>query len=206
MREDGRAERRAEIRAAAYRLLKEQGYQRTSMLAVAKAAKASNETLYRWYGDKRGLFRTLAEENAAEIRQALETAIRDRADPLASLEAVAPVLLSMLLGEGPIALNRAAAADESGDLGAAIAQGGRTAIVPLIETLIRRGIDTGAFHLSDPREGAEWFVALLVGDLQIRRATGVIPEPDPNFIARRVASAAKAFGRLCGLPATGAKS
>lgn len=140
MREDTKAARRAQIERAAYKLLKERGYGGTSMLGIAKEAKASNETLYRWYGDKKGLFKTMVENNARTTKAALDAAIRDEADPLVTLEDVAPILLSMLLGERAISLNRAAASDESGELGATIAAGGRDSVFPLIEKLIQRGL------------------------------------------------------------------
>nr|MEC9418796.1 TetR family transcriptional regulator [Pseudomonadota bacterium] len=54
MRAEARERRKAAIEAAAIELLLDQGYDNLSMLAVAKKAKASNETLYRWYGDKTG--------------------------------------------------------------------------------------------------------------------------------------------------------
>ncbi|WP_237352646.1 TetR family transcriptional regulator [Rhizobium leguminosarum] len=44
------------------------------MLDIAKAAKASNETLYRWYGDKNGLFQTMVESNARATKTALDAA------------------------------------------------------------------------------------------------------------------------------------
>ena len=54
--DEARQRREAAIHAAAYALLAEHGYGGTSMLRVARAARASNETLYRWYGGKDGLF------------------------------------------------------------------------------------------------------------------------------------------------------
>ena len=99
MREDNKAQRREQIEAAAYDLLAEKGFQNMSMLAVSKSAKASNETLYRWYGDKIGLFKALiatnAERVATRLREALETSTQlDQA-----LTEIGPVLLSMLLGD-----------------------------------------------------------------------------------------------------------
>ena len=67
MREDNKAQRREQIEMAAYALLAEKGFQNMSMLAVSKAAKASNETLYRWYGDKTGLFKALIATNAERL-------------------------------------------------------------------------------------------------------------------------------------------
>ncbi|MCP4433742.1 MAG: TetR/AcrR family transcriptional regulator, partial [Gammaproteobacteria bacterium] len=54
-REEIRSARQYRIEEATYELLAESGYHACSMLSIAKRAKASNETLYRWYGDKVGL-------------------------------------------------------------------------------------------------------------------------------------------------------
>lgn len=198
MREDTKAERQAEIEKAAYKLLKERGYSGTSMLGIAKTAKASNETLYRWYGDKNGLFKTMVESNARATKAALDAAIRNDADPLATLENVAPILLTMLLGDKAISLNRAAASDESGQLGATIAAGGRHSVLPLIEKLIEQGLATGRLAAPSASVAAEWFLSLLIGDLQIRRVIRTLPEPSDKDIRSRAAAATSAFRKLCG--------
>ena len=197
MRADTRARRQAQIEEVAYRLLQIRGYAATSMLAVAREAHASNETLYRWYGDKNGLFTSMVENNARAIRQALEQALHDRTDPFACLEAIAPLLLSMVLGERAISLNRAAAADESGQLGAAIAAGGREAIFPLVEELMRRGLSSGMLEAPSAAVAAELFLRLLIGDQQIRRVIHVLSEPSPDQIALGAAEALAAFRRAC---------
>ncbi|MBY5327316.1 TetR/AcrR family transcriptional regulator [Rhizobium leguminosarum] len=198
MREDTKTRRQAEIETAAYELLKERGYRSTSMLDIAKAANASNETLYRWYGDKNGLFKTMVESNARATKAALDAAIRDDMDPLETLGHVAPILLSMLLGDKAISLNRAAAADESGELGATIAAAGRDSVFPLIEKLIGRGLETAALAAPSAGVAAEWFLSLLIGDLQIRRVNRTLPEPSDETIRARAAAAMSAFGKLCG--------
>ncbi|WP_404927319.1 TetR/AcrR family transcriptional regulator [Mesorhizobium sp. ORM16] len=58
------AARRERIEEAAYAVLRETGYKSASLLAIAKRASASNETLYNWYGNKQTLFRSLIEANA----------------------------------------------------------------------------------------------------------------------------------------------
>ncbi|MGO7903896.1 TetR/AcrR family transcriptional regulator [Rhizobium leguminosarum] len=198
MREDTKTRRQAEIETAAYELLKDRGYRSTSMLDIAKAANASNETLYRWYGDKNGLFKMMVESNARATKAALGAAIRDEADPLETLAHVAPILLSMLLGDKAISLNRAAAADESGELGATIAAAGRDSVFPLIEKVIGRGLETAALAAPSAGVAAEWFLSLLIGDLQIRRVNRTLPEPSDENIRARAAAAMSAFGKLCG--------
>jgi AcrR family transcriptional regulator len=198
MRDEARAERQAEIEEATYRVVRARGYGGTSMLAVAREAKASNETLYRWYGDKRGLFRSMVENNAEATRTALKRALDRGADPLESLDTVAPILLSMLLGDRPISLNRAAAADESGELGAALAAGGRDAVLPLIEELMRRGMANGGIVAPSARTAAEWFISLLIGDQQIRRVIHAVPAPSKQLVRARSKEALHAFRKLCG--------
>ncbi|WP_137390976.1 TetR/AcrR family transcriptional regulator [Rhodoligotrophos defluvii] len=197
MREENRAERHRQIEEAAYKVLQKRGYGGTSMLAIAKEAKASNETLYRWYRDKRGLFKTMVESNAKATTATLEFAISDGADPLKTLEAVAPVLLSMLLGERAILLNRAAASDESGELGATIAAAGRERVFPLIEALIERGIRAGTLTAPSARTATEWFLNLLIGDQQIRRAIRALSLPSEREIRERAVTAMVAFRKLC---------
>ncbi|MBY5736097.1 TetR/AcrR family transcriptional regulator [Rhizobium leguminosarum] len=198
MREDTKTRRQAEIETAAYELLRDRGYRSTSMLDIAKAAKASNETLYRWYGDKNGLFKTMVESNARATKAALDAAIRDDVDPLETLTHAAPILLSMLLGDKAISLNRAAAADESRELGATIAAAGRDSVFPLIEKVIGRGLETAALAAPSAGVAAEWFLSLLIGDLQIRRVNRTLPEPSGEHIRARAADAMSAFRKLCG--------
>ncbi|AHF84614.1 TetR family transcriptional regulator [Rhizobium leguminosarum bv. trifolii WSM1689] len=119
-------------------------------------------------------------------------------DPLETLTHAAPILLSMLLGDKAISLNRAAAADESRELGATIAAAGRDSVFPLIEKVIGRGLETAALAAPSAGVAAEWFLSLLIGDLQIRRVNRTLPEPSGEHIRARAADAMSAFKKLCG--------
>jgi AcrR family transcriptional regulator len=171
----GNETRRAEIRAAAARLLLERGYGATSMLQIAKAASASNETLYRWYGNKQQLFAEMVDENARAVSDELE-ADDMAADPLATLQRIGPKLLMMVTGDLAIALNRAAVTDvhETGQLGAVVAERGRGVVVPLLVRLIEKAASEGLLGGGDAETMADVYVRLLIGDLQIRRAIGAI--------------------------------
>ena len=198
MRDESRTERQREIETVAYRLIRERGYGGVSMLAIAKEAKASNETLYRWYGSKRGLLAAMVEWNAQVPADTLQSAIEKGADAIATLEGIAPILLSMLLGEKAILLNRAAASDETGELGATINLAGRSTVFPLIETLIARGMADGELNAPSAREATEWFLCLLIGDQQIRRVIRTLEQPSEAEIGARAASTIAAFRKLCG--------
>ena len=189
MRDENRNLRQAQIEQAAYEVLAKRGYAGASMLNIAKHAKASNETLYNWYGDKLGLFRSLVVRNASEIRELLEQKLTDRVSPLDALQTIGPELLSLLVGERAIALNRAAAADPSGELGMAITEAGRETVAPLIGRLLENARDKGALKFDSPQEALGLYLSLLVGDLQIRRAIGAIPKPTSEAILQRADSA-----------------
>jgi len=196
MRSDTKKRREAEIEAVAYALLDERGYAGLSMLSVAKAARASNETLYRWFGDKRGLFKALVRRNADQLREILEDDLAKARPPLDTMRSIGPLLLELVVGPKAIALNRAAAADPSGELGAAIAEEGRDKVVPLLTRLVARAQAAGHLRGGTPEEVAEIYVRLLIGDLQIRRAIGVLDVPPKKVLRGRADDALAMLQRL----------
>lgn len=191
--------RRTAIEDAAFALLIEKGYKATSMLEVARRAGASNETLYKWYGNKQGLFAALVKANARDVAELLRERLGG-ADPgpLETLAAVGPLLLELVTGERAIALNRAAVGDvhDTATLGPALAKSGREAVVPLIAELIEQARAKGDLDFDDAGEVAETYVALLIGDLQIRRATGAIGPLTDDAIRTRAMRAVGGIRRL----------
>ncbi|MBM1689827.1 TetR/AcrR family transcriptional regulator [Sulfitobacter geojensis] len=197
MREEKRQARKAQIEAEAYALFDELGFEGTSMLAVAKRAKASNETMYRWYGDKHGLFESMVRSNAAQVRTQLAEVVDVPAAPLERLEKVAPVLLGMLLGPRAITLNRAAATDPTGALGQLLAKGGREDVLPLIKDVLLQAVRQG--DLQRPKDGeiGALFMHLLVGDQQIRRVIGTMAAPSQDEVTENAKIALAQFTALC---------
>ncbi|MEM6382969.1 MAG: TetR/AcrR family transcriptional regulator C-terminal domain-containing protein [Pseudomonadota bacterium] len=192
--------RREAIEQAAYKVLVRDGYKAASLLAIAKEGQASNETLYRWYGSKQALFASLVEGNAEDARALLDRAFDEGDDPAETLTALGPVLLKVVTSERAVALNRAAAGDvyDSGKMGEALGKGGRAAIVPRIAKLIARLADKGVMRVDDPEEAADVYVALLIGDLQIRLVTGALAGVTEDDLSRRSARALALLHRLYG--------
>ncbi|WEX08958.1 TetR/AcrR family transcriptional regulator [Chelativorans sp. AA-79] len=187
--------RRQRIEAAAYAVLDEVGYGGASMLAIARRASASNETLYNWYGNKQGLFRSLVEANAGDAKDLLDDALSSNGDPLDTLTRLGPILLTLVTGRRAVSLNRAAAGDvnDTGTLGRAIAEAGRDTIVPRMRSLIERAQEAGLIVTDDSAEAADVYIRLLVGDLQIRRVIGVVDELSQDEIAVRSRQALRLF-------------
>jgi AcrR family transcriptional regulator len=174
----------AEIEAAAYELLAQLGYENISMLKVAKAAKASNETLYNWYGDKKGLFAAMIRKNASHTMNAIEQSIQDKADAETALRDAATTLLTMLTSDNAIALNRAAAGDPTGELGKTLNQEGRETVAPKFLSLME-----GVAPQASAEKALQVFLSQLIGDWQIRRVIGVMSAPSTSEITARVEDA-----------------
>jgi AcrR family transcriptional regulator len=182
-----RIKRQEEIENAAYELLRDKGYKASSMLAIAKYAGASNETLYKWYGNKQELFVCLVKRNVAEIKDRLERQVGDNSSPLQELCKISRELLSALMSEKAITLNRAAATDvyENNQLGKAIAQNGRETIAPLLSKLLLLANDQRELSFTDVKEITETYLSLLIGDWQIRRVIDVMQAPSKKEITAR---------------------
>jgi len=205
MNSEERDERHAQIQEAAFSLLKELGYRRTSMLLIAKRAQASNQTLYAWYRNKPELFRGIIERFGSGVRAQLQTALQDTQDPLPALEALGPALLRFTTDEHAIIMNRAAVIDaaETGVLARAIDEVARDAIFPLIVDLMQRLVDSGAFAEDVlAADAAQSYVSLLFGEVQLRQALGNLPPFDDDEIARRSARAFMLTCRLYGSPSS----
>ena len=177
MRESAQRERRRLIEEAAYELIDEKGYDNISMLAIAKRAKAANETLYRWYGDKKGLFQAMVIRNADDVYESLIQDLDRQRDPMQILEEISLKLLRLLSSDRAIALNRAAAADPSGELGKALSEVGRERVFPLISKVLSQIKEQGTFGDLEIDELGNLYLSLLIGDMQIRRAIGVMSVP-----------------------------
>jgi AcrR family transcriptional regulator len=197
MRAEQQAIRRGQILDAAATLLREEGYAGMTMISVARRARASNETLYRWFGGKKGLALALVAHDGDGALRLIEAGLAAERPPVEILRELGPVLLGILLGENSIALHRAAAADATGELGQAISEAGRDVMAPLIGQVLRRARKSGDLRFDDPGAAVGLYLNLLVGDLQIRRVIGREPEPNPSAIAQRAALAHDQFLRFC---------
>ncbi len=195
MKQANQEKRKREIEAAAYELLAECGYKATSMLAIARRASASNETLYKWYGNKQTLFRSMVEENAKTARLLFAEHRANGKDPLEVIKSLGPLLLNIVTGERAVALNRAAAGDvhETGRLGASIAAGGKQTLMPLIREVLQDARSANLLAFDDSDNPAEAYIALLIGDLQIERVIGVRAAPEQAEISARADWAYRLF-------------
>jgi AcrR family transcriptional regulator len=205
------ASHRQVVLDAAFELLVERGYQRTTMAAVAERAGSSKETLYAWFGDKAGLFTALIRREAETANQAVEAAFEGgpagsarqagHPDPAEVLTGFATNLLRLLLGERSVALNRAAMAELGGGRGPELAgvllAEGRHRTGPIVEAYLARLADQGHLDIDDPADAFQLLYGLVVSDLQIRVLLGE-PPPGRAAIAAQARAAVDRFLSLAG--------
>lgn len=194
MTSDARRAREARIVAAAFAVLAEQGLGGLSMLAVARRARASNETLYRWYGDKAGLLRVLAIHRSREVAAEVDAVLIAGGAPEAVLDRVGALLLEVWMEPRWVELCRAAAAQAGNGLGAELDATWRGWVVPRVVQLFVRLRASG--QLREPVEAAAaLWLDLLAGDWALRAVLGGLPPPDEEMRAARVARASGAVLR-----------
>jgi AcrR family transcriptional regulator len=120
-----------------------------------------------------GLFATMIERNAAEANSRVKAALEGSARPRETLTAFAEGLLTLLLSERALALNRAAIS--SPELAEVLLRHGRHTTGPLVEEYLARLADSGELAIADPDDAFRLLYGLVVQDSQIRALLGERP-------------------------------
>jgi AcrR family transcriptional regulator len=185
-------------------LLVEGGDQLT-MTSVARRARCSKETLYKWYGDRDGLLAATVRWQASKVRtgnydrQKLDAeALRD------SLEAFAANWLKVISSRTSVALNRVAvshAGSGKSNLGRIVLANGRFAIGERLKPLLEAGRAAGLLAFDDAEEAFRAFFGLVGRDVQIRLLLGDTLKLSAVAIERDAKRAVDQFFRLFGAPA-----
>ena len=194
-------ERREEILEVALSVLAERGYRGASMREIAERAQASKETLYAWFGNKRGLFEELVRWQAERVDAAITPNLeRDGADPSEVLHGFAVELQRLLLGERSVVINRAAISEATSDptFAQILATQGRGSVVPKLVRYLEGQRERGRLDFEDAGEATDALIGLAIGDQQVRRLLGVLPMPEPEQIEARAERAVRSFLKLFG--------
>lgn len=179
-----------------------EGRRPLSMIAVARAASCSKETLYRWFGDRAGLLTATVRWQAAKVRGVkLPEGSIDEAYLLAELKRFAVDWLTVISGQTSVALNRLAIAEAGSDalnLGEIVLRNGPTAMARRLEPLLATARADGLVTYESEGEAFTTFFGLVVGDVQIRLLLGEAIGLDAPAIDRAASNAATRFLALYG--------
>lgn len=199
------SQRQSEVLDAVLALLVE-GSDSLTMAAVARRARCSKETLYRWFGDRDGMLAATVRWQASSVgtgdfdRQRLDAvALRE------SLERFAANWLSVIASRTSIALNRVAVAHAGSgrsNLGAIVLANGRFAIGERMKPLLEAGRAAGLLAFDDTEAAFRTFFGLVGRDVQIRLLLGDRLDMSGGRVARDAAEATRQFLALYGASRT----
>ena len=185
-----REQRRVAVLEATEAALLEEGYDSVTMLAIAKRAGASKETLYSWFGSRDGLFAALIEHNADGSAAAIDAALSTDEPTDVTLVRFATGLLRLLTSPPSIALNRAAM--QSPELSALLLASGRHRVGPIVERYLAGLHDAGEINAPDAAAAFELLYGLVIRDTQIRVLLGEA-KPSASAISQTAELAVERF-------------
>lgn len=188
--EPGLTPRQSEVLDAALAVLVADG-DRMTMTGVAREARCSKETLYKWFSDRDGLLTATVRHQAAKVGVPdFDAAQLDR-DLLGTvIERFGRNLLSVLASDTSVALNRAAishAGTGKSGLGAITLENGRRSMGRRLKPVLEAGRDAGLLAFNDSETAFRTFFGLVVRDVQIRLLLG----EDCRFGADEIAEDAR---------------
>ena len=194
-------ERREEILRVALSVLAERGYRGASMREIAERAQASKETLYAWFGNKKGLFEELVRWQAERVDAVIAPNLERDGDDLSEvLRSFALELQRLLLGERAVVINRAAISEATSDptFAEVLATQGRGSVVPKLARYLEGQRERGRLEFEEAGMAIDALIGLAIGDQQIRRLLGVLPMPEPQQIEARAERTVEQFLTLFG--------
>jgi AcrR family transcriptional regulator len=194
-------ERREEILKVALTVLAEHGYRGASMREIAVRSQASKETLYAWFGNKKGLFEELVRWQAERVDAVVAPNLeRGGDDPSEVLFGFAQELQRLLLGERAVVINRAAISEATSDptFAKVLAAQGRGSVVPKLVRYLEGQRERGRLEFEEAGVAIDALIGLAIGDQQVRRLLGVLTVPEPEQIEARAERAVEQFLTLFG--------
>ena len=185
-------EKHAAILAAAKSLFGERGYAGTSMDTVARKASVSKLTVYSHFGDKDGLFRAAVRERCAELFPEDMYLADEHTSVRRALLTIAMHHARLMTSRDSIGVWRAICSDRSGhgaQLGRLLWEEGPQRVHALVSEFLRGLDQQGRLAIEDPPRAATQFMALLKGDLHLKRMLGCEDEDCSGFEAEVQANA-----------------
>ena len=167
-------EKRAAILQAAKRLFTTQGFEGTSMDAIAAAAGVSKLTVYSHYQDKERLFGA-AVECVCQEQMPPEIFLADLKGPLRKqLLTIARAFFALITSEEAIAVHRTivANAQQSPKLGQMFWEAGPKRTQEGFQAFLRDEVRAGKLDIPDLHRAATQFFCLLKGELHARKEFG----------------------------------
>ena len=192
--------KRRQVLEAARELFMAQGYEKTSMDAVARAALVSKATLYAHFPSKDVLFATIVGDACQRNTLHDEIFPANPPDIRAALLHIGARSLRFLLQEQTQAIFRVAVAEARRfpEMGRAFMENGPGAYSARFTAWLAEQSAARRLHAPRPDLAAEHFIALVRSGLFLRSVLGLDPAPDDATIQATVEAAVETFLKAFG--------
>lgn len=193
-------ERMRRVVEVAEQLFLEQGFERTSVEAVAKASGVSKVTIYAYFPTKKALFEaTIGKRIDAAFDFGSDVSL-PYGEPREALTLIGRHFLGLIRGDDVIRKQRIlfAEAGVQQDACSAFFQQGPLGIVARVRDFLDSAVAAGSLVPHDTGAGADQFLSLFLGTAHIKAMLGLgkpTPEEDERLLARNVEMFMKAYGR-----------
>ena len=172
-------EKRAAILEAAKSLFVKQGFEGTSMDAIAAMAGVSKLTVYSHFRDKETLFAE-AVRSKCESLMPEELFRSDLKGPLSrQLLAIARAFFNLVTSEDALAIHRTIIANAANapKLAGLFWEEGPARVQAGLENFLRSEVEAGKLDIADLHRAASQFFCLLKGECHARMECGLQPAP-----------------------------
>jgi TetR/AcrR family transcriptional regulator, mexJK operon transcriptional repressor len=188
------------ILAAAKRTFLAHGYGAVSMDLIAREAGVSKATVYAHFAGKEELFGAVIERECERYFASFTAGELDPSDVRTSLAVLGRRFLDLVLSSDAIALHRIIVAEVTRfpALGEVFWRAGPERERVQIEGFLRSAVASGTLSPHDPRLGAEQFISLVRGDIQLRQLLRLEAAAGESEIRDAVAAAVDTFVRAFG--------
>lgn len=193
--------RREAILTAAFTLLVQRGYARTSTLDIATRAKVSKRELYQLFDGKEAILAACIVSRVERMRRPLALPQpQDRPTFVAALMGFGRTFLQEISRPAVVAVYRLAAteAERSPEVARTLDANGRAANRTALIDLLVHAQSCGILRGGDAEAMASQFFGLLLGDLLLRLVLRVARPPTPDEVERRAHAATDALLQLHG--------
>jgi len=166
----GRHSKFLQILDTSRRLFLDQGYDASSMDAIAREAGVSKATLYAHFESKEALFAVLIEEECRAITDRIWPADVDPIDVEGTLRRVAENIATVFLDQRGLAIHRLiiAEAGKFPEIGRIFWEAGPQTLNHRLGGFLREAAARGLLDVPDPELAAIQFLSLVRGDLPLQ--------------------------------------
>jgi len=187
----------AAILETAGKLFLEQGYERTTVEAIAAAAGVSKLTVYSHFGDKTGLFRTLVTNKCRSYFEHTDyDSLRDLPVDQA-LTRIARSFMGLMLNPDVVALHRLlmASAAHNPELTEMFYGTGPEPTITGVADVLRELDKAGTLRIEDPWRAADHLLSMLRGDVHLRALLNLRDQADEARVEAHITDCVAVFLR-----------